>query len=495
MQQSTALFKQLNFTKSNLSSLRKSIRHSLQLIDQMHFDPSIKNRSWLYSNEDKKFLLNMSVQQREELVDQIIEKIKAAWQNHKEENQATPDEQERVKLTKTISKRTYDLRAEMKKDTYTDEQRKVINTFLTRLKKPKKNQSGKTYFETEIKQSALDKFSDLLGNSKARSLIMKIAELHNARLEKPVQQQKAFGRTVVMQESFFKLPINNKVVLEDDDYHNIQTSFMKKYFSDFEVEMAMFHGNERAKGQKQFNNHCHIFLNGRNKRTGRYDLLKQTRKIAEQYAKEKGLEKPEPGLAGMKLIGEYRQRMFYEHAQQYLNKHKRNLELYVQPDTEERRELRKIISIDSKRPKNERIFNAANYQREIAKAAEKKRKNEEKKIAKLQQEADQIKEHIEEQEARAERAIEVVEQKREEFEETKSLLKQWTSALDALTERFSQFKNNVLSVFQKDTLRKDFEKQQIKKNDIDYILEPDEKPKIAERAETTARRRLRPRKR
>ena len=66
----------------------------------------------------------------------------------------------------------------------------------------------------------------------------------------------------------------------------------------------------------------------------------------------------------MKRVGEYRQRLFYEHAQQYLNQHNRQVKLEILPDTEQRRANREIIAREAKKPKSERLYNQMNYQQE-----------------------------------------------------------------------------------------------------------------------------------
>lgn len=363
MKKSTALFKQINFSKSNIRKLKKSIRHSLQLISKLHFNPDLVEDSWLYTSNGKQHLLKMSEEDREAIALEIIERVKQEWQQFKEENQREPDEAERLKITKTISKRRSDLKKEIQKDTYTDRQKKLVTQFLEQLKKPTKDQAD-NFHNKPVSQKAQDKLNEILGDTKAGKLTAKLIELHNAKLGKPPQDQKLFGRTTVMQESIFKLPIHNGVELPPDDFHNIVSSFLKKYFPDHKLELSFFHGNEKAEGEPSYNAHCHVFINGRNSKTGKYDLLERTREVANEYAKANGLDPIKKNLEDIQRVGEYRQQLFYAHAQEYLNKHNRQVELYFLPDTEERRKQRALIKKDAQKPKEDRFYNQLNYQLE-----------------------------------------------------------------------------------------------------------------------------------
>ena len=385
MNRSTALFKQINFSYSNIQKLRKSIKHSLQLIDKIHFNQELTDRSWLYSGEDKKHLLTTSLEDRRKIVEEVVQGIRDDWKELKleQQNQRTVSEDERLKITKTISKRRSDLAQEIKKPTYTDQQRNVVSQLLSGIKKPSKDNKETNFFSKPVPPSAKKKIEKSL-TGKSLKLAKKIIELHEARLEKDTYQQASFGRTTVMQESIFKLPLHNKVELQEDDYHNIVESFLSKYFPDHELKLAFYHGNEKAKGEKDYNAHTHVFLSGLNSKTRKYDLLDRTREVANIYAQQNGLEPVGKGLEEASRMGEYRQKLFYEHAQNYLNEHKRDVELYVLPATEERRLQREEIRKDANRPKSERKFNQYNLQRENAVKRNKSLKKQEEKLKTLE---------------------------------------------------------------------------------------------------------------
>lgn len=411
MKRSTALFKQANFTYSNLKKLKKSLRHSLQLIDKLHFNPELKRSSWLYAEPSNKYLLDIPESDRETIAEQAISRIIEQVCAFKQLNSPTPDEAERVKITKTISKRRTDLTNELKKGSYTEKQRQAVAIFLDRIKKPVKDQA-ENYFAVAIPDKTREKILKRFTGTKAAKLLDKIIELHNARTDKPVRQQAVFGRTVVMQESFFKLPLHNQVVLEPDDYHNILSSFMAKYFPDHPIELAMFHGNEKAKGELDYNAHCHIFINGRNSKTQRYDLIDRTRAVANAFAKQNGLAPIPKTLDGMKLVGEYRQKLFYQHANEYLARKKRGVELFVLPDTEERRRQRELIRIDASKPKELRFYNQINYQQKRInedalqiKQIQAHQNDEKHRIAKLQTEIERSKTYLTEQQHRLNRLM------------------------------------------------------------------------------------------
>lgn len=363
MKRSTALFKQANFTYSNLKKLKKSIRHSLQLIDKLHFNPELTDLSWLYSRSTKQQLLTTPETVREDIADTLISRIHTQLSAFKQQSHSTPDETERQKITKTISKRRTDLNNEMRKGTYTEKQRQAVAAFLELIKKPLKEQT-ESYFSTVIPEQTRKKILSSFSGTKAAKLLNKIIQLHNARIAKPVKKQTIYGRTVVMQESFFKIPVHNEVELAPDDYYDILRSFMTKYFPDHKIELAVFHGNEKAMGEPDYNAHCHIFINGQNTKTGEYDLLDRTRHIANQFAKRHNLPPIPNTLDGMRLVGEYRQKIFYAHANEYLRLKNRQVELYVLPETEARRKQRAVIRADANKPKELRFFNQINYQQQ-----------------------------------------------------------------------------------------------------------------------------------
>lgn len=358
MKRSTALYKQLNFSVSNIRKLKKSIRHSLQLIDQLHYDSELTDRSWLYGSDGKfKNLLDLPADKREGLADLFIQKIRDEIDQFKINNQPKDQELERQKLTKTISKRRSDLKSELGKNGYTDEQKTYIQNLLDS--------------SLELNNKQPENY-DLLDGTKARNIAKKLIELHNTRTEKAVYKPAISGRTVVMQESFFKFPIHNEVKIEDHDYHAILTGYYEKYFPQYEIRMAVFHGNEKAKGEPDYNAHCHIFTSTRNKETQKYDFLDREIEAANEYAKTNGLPEVEKkDLHNMPILGELRQKMFYEYAQQYLNEHKRSVELYFIPDTEQRREQRALIRKQAKLPKSDRFYNQINHQRERLEAYKK----------------------------------------------------------------------------------------------------------------------------
>lgn len=359
MQQTTALYKQLNFSVSNIRKLKKSIRHSLQLIDKLHFDPSLTDRSWLYAKSGRtKNLSDIPEGIREGISDDLISDLLEQIEQFKIDNSPTEAESERQKLTKAISARRTDLKKEINKGNYTEEQKLFVENLLS---------NG-----LEVSEK-LPENIDILEGTKAKKIAAKVIQLHNARILKPTYKAPLCGRTVVMQESFFKFPIHNGVTLEDNDYHAILTGYYAKYFPQYDIKMAVFHGNEKGKGEPDFNNHCHIFTSTYNKETKKYDFLDREIEQANAYAKAKGLEGIDrKNLDNLPLLGELRQKMFYEYAQEYLNEHKRNVELYFLPDTEQRREQRKLIKKQDKLPKEQRFYNQINHQRESLDETEKR---------------------------------------------------------------------------------------------------------------------------
>lgn len=371
MKRATALYKQLNFNTTRIKSLKKSIRHSLQLIDKLHFDPSLTDRSWIYLSSGKtRNLLDIPEEKRHEFADRLINNLKAEIKSFEPDKTQEKTQEERKKITQVISARRTDLKKEIDGENYTEEQRIFAKKLL----------------ENGLKiNEELPENIDILEGTKAKKIAKKLIELHNARIEKPKFDQKVFARSVVMQESFFKFPIHNQVELDDHDYHAILSGFYAKYFPEYEIKMAVFHGNEKMAGTADYNNHCHVFLSTLNKETQKYDFLDSEFKRVNEFANANGLEPiAKRDLETMRAMGELRQKMFYEHAQAYLNEKKRNIEMYFLPETEQRRETRKLIEKQASLPKEQRYYNQLYLQREQL------IKQGEQQAAELKQQAEQI---------------------------------------------------------------------------------------------------------
>lgn len=396
MKQATALYKQLNFNVSSIRKLKKSIRHSLQLIDKLHFDPSLTDRSWIYLSSGKtRNLLDIPEEKRQEFADKLIDNLQAEIAGFMADSSAIKTQEERQVLTKTISKRRNDLNKEISGENYTEEQKIFVENLLTNGLK----------IDEELPEN-----TDILDGTKAKKIASKLIELHNARIEKPKFDQKVFARSVVMQESFFKFPIHNKVELEDHYYHAILTGYYKKYFPEYDIKMAVFHGNEKLKGTPDYNNHCHVFLSTLNKQTQRYDFIDTEIRRANEFAAANGLEAIETkDIENMRVLGELRQKMFYEHAQAYLNEKQHNIELHFLPETEQRRATRKLIKKQANLPKEQRFYNQLNYQQE--------------QISKQRAELLQLSEELEQ-------AKQVIEQQKADNAKNKKLLSQKRQGLD-----------------------------------------------------------------
>lgn len=459
MQRATALYKQLNFNTTRIKSLKKSIRHSLQLIDKLHFDPSLTDRSWVYLSSGKtRNLLEIPEQKREEFADRLIANLKAEIKSFKPDKVESKTQEERQKLTKTISKRRTDLKQEVANENYTEEQR----DFATKLLENGLN------IDEELPEN-----TDILEGTKAKSIAKKLIELHNARIEKPKFDQKVFERSTVMMESFFKFPLHNEVELEDHDYHAILTGFYKKYFPEYNVKLAVFHGNEKMKGTHDFNKHCHVFLSTLNKETQRYDFLDAEYKRFNEFAAASGLEPLEKrDFEDMKFLGELRQKMFYEHAQAYLNEKKRNIELYFLPETEQRRLIRQLIKKQAKLPKEERLYNQLNYQQEQINKQKAELQQLSEELEQARQEIEQQKAQNEQRETKIIKAAKIVKTKQAEQLTTLAEIQKAEDRLNGITTLFKSIYNWAKAIILNEKEEAKTTKNEIKKQLENYEKDP-----------------------
>jgi len=213
-------------------------------------------------------------------------------------------------------------------------------------------------------------------------------------------------------EFILKIPGGNEIDSRKDitslDLLDNSIKFFEKYFPNFEIKIGFAHNDELHKNNK--NNmlegqHCHIFLDTKNKLTNEFDFYKQQKKIVKDYVKnnnkvlEKYISKEEYnkflelnkeeknkkidylfGKDNVKQnykqtqnIGKILQEIIYDFTNKnLLNKKNFNAVIYKNTRTKQQK---KEIELDSKKKISKRNFNGYNLIQERKKELEKSVKN------------------------------------------------------------------------------------------------------------------------
>lgn len=347
----TMIYKHLNFQNDRLgkSKLLKSLAHSLRI------SPSDKNKI----NKTK------ALEWDEDLAHTNL--IFAAHLGSKPVRLDTLTEEQKVKIqTGFIGKINYEQKQKDSNSETLDTLRKYkakvnkwsksitdntdpIKIFLDKIL----DEKSPVQIESEI--NTLTQFEFARKNQKTET-VRKFLELHNEVIENKsdISRNKIF-----IQEAFFKIPSHNNVNISTSDLVTNIHSFYKDNFPDYPVKLIVFHGDEVG-------NHPHIFIDAKNQRTGKYDLLTAQKnfvndnieKLKDEYPDAKRLDFSERDYSAKKLQAQYFQTLFYQHSNKMLNKY--DIEAKKLEKTKENNARMALIEADAKKPKIEREYSFFN---------------------------------------------------------------------------------------------------------------------------------------
>lgn len=413
MRETTALFKFINYRKTSykkpfsrnrrringLAQLQESIRHSLQCSLQelktvAQFNPDLQHLCYLMSGKTKRLThFSPDKQIRQCYADKQIKRITDRLNTIES---GTPDQLQAIATEKQK----------------TDQDIQNLKYSLRRLGEPFSSIISDS--KTEITEEQINAIRDLAEQDPAikrvkqkLSTVSRYATAHNQRIALNNKTNLQANSTILAHEAIFTIPVHNGIELDSQTMLGIISSFYDKYLPDFTIMFAVYHANEKL-AEEQTGNHVHIFVDGYNQSSGKYDLPSQIRLLADKYARFYKL--PEIGADTQlsadknKRVGEYIQQLFYQHA----NKHLKNqdLKLAFLPDTDERQKIRTEIRKQADLPKHQRKFSFYNRAKEqteqlkkeakqaieaakkaklIAEQAEQKTRQEKQQLALLQQ--------------------------------------------------------------------------------------------------------------
>lgn len=324
-----------------IATLQKSLNHSLRVTPNnptknLEWNDSKSAQNQIYLPEQNKVfeLDSLSQEERVNIISNIIDEVKV---NKKSNSIDTENKNDLGKYKAKLNKI-------LKASNDNPELYNYLNNII----------NSKTELDSEIEKSHFGQFELTRKNQKIECL-GKFIELHNKVLN-PKNTKDIGLNEAVIQEAVFKIPSRNDVKISLTDTVEIQASFYKKNFPDYQIKAIAIHGDESDE-------HSHIFVSTKNKKTNKHDLLKAQYKFVEKNIDEERLKvlKNEPsGYKRKKLQAEYFQVLFYAHANETLNNEKYKLNAKVLEKTEENKARMRVIEEDAKRPKIERQFNFNN---------------------------------------------------------------------------------------------------------------------------------------
>lgn len=371
MRETTALFKFINYRKTSykkpfssnrkringLAQLQESIRHSLQCSLQelktvAQFNPDLQHLCYLMSGKTKHLTrFSPDKQIRQCYADKQIKRINDRLNTIES---GTPDQLQAIATEKQK----------------TDKDIQNLKYSLRRLGEPFSSIISDS--KNEITEEQINAIRDIAERDPAikrvkqkLSTVARYATAHNERIALNNKTNLQANSTVLAHEAIFTIPVHNGVELDSQTMLGIISSFYEKYLPDFAIMFAVYHANEKL-AEDQTGNHVHIFVDGYNQNTGKYDLPSQIRLLADKYARFYKL--PEIGTDKQlsadknKRVGEYIQQLFYQHANKHLKG--QDLKLAFLPDTDERQKIRTEIRKQADLPKHQRKFSFYNRAKE-----------------------------------------------------------------------------------------------------------------------------------
>lgn len=359
----TMIWKRLNFiaqkTRSNktagMRQLIASLYHTLRSVKkkELEFNEELSKHNRIIYQGKIIPLDKLSIDERMAIVDEIITSIENDISSH--ENITT--------IKNDRSKYASKLKGLLKKENEPDDLKTLINTVL--------NSSG------HIDIAVIDGLEDmgLKRVNDKRSALTKFIDLHNQVVG--AENNSLHKNKTVIQESFFKFPTKNNInEVKPDHYLNIIYNFHRTHLPDYKIMTCVFHGDETL-SKKGLNNgvHPHIFINGKNSKTGQYDLVNAQLELVNQHLRN--TNRPElknNSFKSAQQIGEVYQELVYQYVNKKLKEYGYLIEATVSEKTLEHKEKLAKIRLEQNKAKISRSHNLLSFTEEEIERAEAEKK-------------------------------------------------------------------------------------------------------------------------
>ncbi|WP_116828518.1 hypothetical protein [Pseudomonas syringae] len=360
----TMLWKRMNYSAqkgrvkktAGLSQLKSSLSHSLRTVmkKELEFNPDLSRLNFIIHNNKMVPLDSLDLPARESLVSEILKRVESDVSRHDE---ITAFKNEKAKYS-------YKLKKILNNDKEPDDLKSLIKDLLD---------SPAAIPENIV--NSLDKMNVKRLNDK-KNCINKYIALHNQVVSASTNE--LHKNKTVVQECFFKFPARNKVNdVKPAHYLKIIHGFHKRYLPDYEVLACVFHGDE-VTSETGLNNgvHPHIFISGKNSRTGNYDLVQSQLDLVNAYLKSKN-EAPisNSSFKDAQKIGETYQQLVYEYTNKKLKEYNYLFQASVHEKTVEHKKKLEQIKQDEHKAKVQRNFNLLTKSIDEINAAKKMRKS------------------------------------------------------------------------------------------------------------------------
>lgn len=347
------IYKHLNFKNDRLgkAKLFKSVAHSLRIAPSEHNEIlSTKILEWDEEKSDQNLvwfpgagkqairLDSLTDEQKKTIQESFIHKVDAEQKSKNEKTDAID----------ALSK--YKAKVNKFHNSITDDS-DSLKIFLAKILEEKE------VFDVDEEISQLSSFDFTRKNQKTET-VRKFLNLHNEVIENKADIAR---NKIFIQEAFFKIPVHNNVHMKADEMLNVLSSFYAKNFPDYPVKLIVYHGDEVG-------NHPHIFVEAKNKRTNKYDLLNAQKqfvndnidKVKAEYRDAEKLDFSNRSYSAKKLQAQYFQTLFYQHTNKMLQQY--DVEAKKLDKTKEHNERMRKIEEDAKKPKIEREASFYNAQ-------------------------------------------------------------------------------------------------------------------------------------
>lgn len=341
------LWKRMNYSAqqgrvkktAGLSQLKSSLNHSLRTVmkKDLEFNQDLSHRNFIIHNNKMIRLDSLTLEDRQGLVNEIMSSVQSDIGTHEDLS----------KLKDDCSKYAYKLKKLLAKADEPEALKNLLTSVLEAQSSP-------------LPPSLVDQI-DLIGVKRAsdkKKAIGTYIELHNEIIA--LGNNSLHKSKTVVQECFFKFPTRNNInEVRPVDYLRIIHDFHKKHLPEYDIKTCVFHGDE-VLSQSQTNTgvHPHIFISGKNSKTGQYDLVQAQLDLVNRYLKSKG----EPAIENSSFkasqkIGETYQRLVYGYVNKRLKEFGYNIEASIHEKTKEHKEKLEAIAKDAHKAKIMRSFN------------------------------------------------------------------------------------------------------------------------------------------
>ncbi|MCM8740617.1 hypothetical protein [Pseudomonas koreensis] len=373
------IWKRLNFTSGNrvkktpgINQLKSSLEHSLRIVqkDDLEFNKDLIDKNIVFFNNKLTRMDKLSVDDRKKMFKSIYDPLTEQKQ----------DNGQLAEVNCELSKYAYKLKELIKKN----EDGELTSFLQALLQNPE---------AVDVTSSNVIDEMNVQRKKQKVSCANKYIELKNKSIELNKSDDDFSLKKTVIQEAFWKFPFNQCVdYVKPTDYMNIINNFYKENLPDYPVKLIVFHGDEiTSEHDDNLGVHPHIFIDGKNKKTGKYDLINDEFKMVNDFLKNEG--KPEiegRSFSDAQALGEAYQKIIYAFVNKELVKKGYDFQVEVLPETEDKKIRRKLINDDTSKPKMFRTYNSINKSIEELEALSKELKQKAEDKARLDKDLKRI---------------------------------------------------------------------------------------------------------